>query len=412
MKPKINTERLWSRMMRMAEIGATEKGGSNRVALTPEDKQGRDLFVQWCKELGCKIQIDNMGNIFAIRPGQDNSLLPISCGSHLDTQPRGGKFDGVYGVLAGVEIFECLNENDIQTRAPLQICVWTNEEGARFPPPMLSSGVYAGSYELDYAYNRVDADGIRLEDALKGIGYDGPIACGSNKMGAFLEVHIEQGPILEAEKKVIGVVTKAQGARWYRIHFNGQDAHTGTTPMPARKDSLLAASHAIVEIEKIALRHGPDAVATVGRIENEPNSHNTIAGNTTITVDMRNPSEEVLDQMQHELHSAAQQAASATRCEAEVEIISNTPAVHFDERCLELIEQNTQELGLSYKKMISGAGHDACHLAKVTPTAMIFIPCEEGISHNESEYAAPEDLANGAQVLLGALLDLAQPVSV
>lgn len=408
MKPKINTERLWSRMMRMAEIGATDKGGSNRVALTPEDKAGRDLLVQWCRELGCEITIDNMGNIFALRPGQDAHLLPISCGSHLDTQPRGGKFDGVYGVIAGVEIFECLNEHHIQTRAPLQLCVWTNEEGARFPPPMLSSGVYAGSYDLEYAYNRVDAEGVRFVDALKAIGYQGELACGSNKMGAFLEVHIEQGPILEAENKLIGVVTKAQGARWFRVHFKGQDAHAGTTPMPARKDSLLAAAHAMVAIEQIALRHAPDAVMTVGRIDNEPNSHNTIPGNTTITVDMRNPSDEVLDQMQVELHDVVHQAAAAARCSAEVEFVSSTAAVQFDDRCLQVIEDNTRALGLSYKKMISGAGHDACHLSRVVPTAMIFVPCQDGISHNEAEYAAPEDLAKGAQVLLGALLDLAQ----
>lgn len=403
----VNQERLWSRLMEMAKIGATPLGGSCRLALTEEDRQGRDLFIEWSKELGCDIKIDRMGNIFAIRPGKDPKRLPVSCGSHLDTQPHGGKFDGVYGVLAGLEVFATLNENNIETASPLQVCVWTNEEGSRFSPPMISSGVYGGVYELDYALGRVDEAGITLGEALEKIDYKGEIDCGSNQMGAFIEVHIEQGPILERNSETIGVVTGVQGSRWYQVWFEGRDAHTGSTPMAGRQDALLSAAHAIAKIKEIALAHAPDAVATVGRIEAYPNSHNTIPGKVFFTVDMRNPEEETLDQMEKQLYQVIEAAAKKESNDFKIEVISKTPPIKFNDNCIEIIEKATRKCNLKYRRMISGAGHDACHISKVAPTAMIFIPCAEGISHNETESATKEDLAAGTQILLETLVELA-----
>lgn len=405
---RINQDRLWQRLMRMAEIGATPAGGSCRVALTEEDRQGRDLFIEWCHTLGCEIRIDRMGNIFAQRPGTDPQRLPIACGSHLDTQPHGGKFDGVYGVLAGVEIFETLNEQNIETAAPLEICVWTNEEGARFAPPMISSGVFGGTYELDYGLSREDADGITLGEALESIGYTGALPCGDHRLGAFIEAHIEQGPILERQEETIGVVTGVQGSRWYRVTFHGQDAHTGSTPMEGRRDALLSAAQTINAVKKIAEGQAPSAVATVGRIDCLPNSHNTIPGEVTLTVDMRHASTETLDIMEAQLHEAASAAAHQESTEVEIQRIMNTPSVHFDTHCIDAVASAVHQLGYPHRRMLSGAGHDACHVARVAPTSMIFVPCAGGLSHNEAESATPEDLAAGANTLLYALIKLAR----
>lgn len=405
---RINQDRLWQRLMSMAKIGATPAGGSCRVALTEEDRQGRDLFIKWCRELGCEIRIDRMGNIFAQRPGNEAHRLPIACGSHLDTQPHGGKFDGVYGVLAGVEIFETLNEQGIETAAPLEICVWTNEEGSRFSPPMISSGVFAGTYELEYGLSREDADGVTLSEALEEIGYAGTLPCGEHKLGAFVEVHIEQGPILERKEKVIGVVTGVQGSRWYRVTFQGQDAHTGSTPMEGRRDALLSAAHAIKEVRNIADRQAPFAVATVGRIDCSPNSNNTIAGEVGITVDMRHASIEVLETMEFELYEASKLAAQKEGTTVDIQRIMDTPSVHFDARCIEAVAAAAEHLNYPHKHMLSGAGHDACHIAQVSATSMIFVPCAGGLSHNEAESATPEDLAAGANVLLHTLVNLAK----
>ncbi|WP_227370744.1 Zn-dependent hydrolase [Halomonas sp. M20] len=405
---RINQDRLWRRLMTMAEIGATPAGGSCRVALTEEDRQGRDLFIDWCRELGCEIRIDRMGNIFAQRPGRDSQRLPIACGSHLDTQPHGGKFDGVYGVLAGVETFETLNDQNIETAAPLEICVWTNEEGSRFAPPMISSGVFGGTYDLDYGLGREDADGITLGEALDAIGYAGSLPCGDHRLGAFIEAHIEQGPILERQAETIGVVTGVQGSRWYRVTFHGQDAHTGSTPMTGRRDALVSAAHMIKAVKDIAERQAPSAVATVGRIDCLPNSHNTIPGEVALTVDMRHAAIDTLDIMETQLHEAASMASHQEGTDVEVHRIMNTPPVHFDERCVEAVTGAVRELELPHRRMLSGAGHDACHVARVAPTSMIFVPCAGGLSHNEAESAEPRDLAAGANVLLHALLELAQ----
>lgn len=404
----INQNRLWQRLMAMAEIGATPAGGSCRLALTEEDRRGRDLFIDWCRELGCEIRIDRMGNIFARRPGTDSQRPPIACGSHLDTQPHGGKFDGVYGVLAGVEIFETLNDQGIETTSPLEICVWTNEEGSRFPPPMISSGVFGGSYDLEYALNRKDVDGVTLGEALEKIGYAGDLPCGDHRLGAFLEVHIEQGPILERNAETIGVVTGVQGSRWYQATFRGQDAHTGSTPMVGRSDALISAARSIIAIKEIALEHAPDAVATVGHIENSPNSHNTISGGVNFTIDMRHPDASTLDVMERKLHEVLNKAALKEDTSVEVSRISYTPPIHFDEHCITAVEKATNTLGYRYRKLLSGAGHDACHISRVAPTSMIFVPCAGGLSHNEAESAEPEDLASGANILLHALLKLAE----
>ena len=405
---RINQERLWLRLMQMAEIGATPAGGSCRVALTEEDRQGRDLFVEWCRELGCEIHIDRMGNIFAQRAGTDPQRLPIACGSHLDTQPHGGKFDGVYGVLAGVEIFETLNEQGIKTAAPLEICVWTNEEGSRFAPPMIASGVFAGTYELDYGLSREDAEGITLGEALDNINYAGTLPCGEHQLGAFIEVHIEQGPVLERDADTIGVVTGVQGSRWYRVIFHGQDAHTGSTPMVGRRDALVSAAYTIEAVRKIAEQHAPLAVATVGHIDCSPNSNNTIPGTVALTVDMRHFTSDTLDVMQAQLHQAVNTAAEQEGTDVEIQRIMDTPAVKFDKHCINIVSEVAQTLGYRQQHMLSGAGHDACHIARVAPTSMIFVPCAGGLSHNEAESTTPEDLAAGANVLLHSLLKLAQ----
>lgn len=403
----IDAHRLWRHIMEMARIGATANGGSCRLALTDQDKAGRDLFIQWCREQGCAITLDRMGNIFAHRPGRDDTLPPIACGSHLDTQPHGGKFDGVFGVLAGLEVIQTLNDHRIETQAPLEVCVWTNEEGSRFAPPMISSGVFGGAYSLDFGISRRDADGISLGEALDAIGYAGEQPCGEHAFGAFLEIHIEQGPVLERCDKPIGVVTGVQGSRWFNVILTGQDAHTGSTPMPGRRDALVGAAQAMLGIRKLALRYAPAAVATVGRIDVIPNSHNTIAGTVSFTVDMRNPSAPALDAMEGELQEILRQAADGEGLELSVKTLTNTPPITFAANVVTAVTNAADELALPWMEMISGAGHDACHISQVAPTGMVFVPCEGGLSHNEAEHAKPADLAAGTNVLLHAMLALA-----
>ncbi|MDT0501546.1 MULTISPECIES: Zn-dependent hydrolase [unclassified Halomonas] len=404
----INARRLWQRIMSMAEIGATSLGGSSRLALTDEDRCGRDLFIEWCRQANCEVRIDRLGNIFARRPGTDPECLPIACGSHLDTQPLGGRFDGVFGVLAGLEVLETLNDNGIQTRSPLEVCVWTNEEGARFTPPMLASGVHAGVYSLEYALARQDDHGISLAEALEAIGYVGEVACGSHRLGAFLEAHIEQGPVLEREQKTVGVVSGVQGSRWYRVSLTGQEAHTGSTPMLGRRDALAAAARLIVEVQTIADAHAPLAVASVGHIENVPNSPNTLSGQVELTIDMRHPRVEGQASMESALRQASAKVAEDTSVVVQLNRIMDTPPVDFHPDCIEVIEEAASSRGYRYRRMLSGAGHDACHLAGVTPTAMIFVPCAGGLSHNEAERAELNDLAAGTNVLLDAMLHLAE----
>lgn len=406
-KTMINQQRLWQSLMDMGEIGGTEKGGVCRLALTDLDKQARDLFVQWCKDAGCTIRIDKMGNIFARRAGLDDSLPPVVMGSHLDTQPTGGKFDGIYGVLAGLEVIRTLNDHGMDTRAPIEASVWTNEEGSRFPPAMVASGVFAGVFELDYGLSRADLDGKTMGEELARIGYNGPDDVGGRPFKAFFEAHIEQGPILEDEKKQIGVVTDAQGQRWYEITLTGQESHAGPTPMSRRRDALVGAARIIDQVNKIGLAHQPNACATVGLLQVFPNSRNVIPGQVFFTVDFRHPDADVLAKMDQALRETADSISTELGLEMAFEQIWYSPPVPFDADCVALIRQAAADFGYSHRDIVSGAGHDACYISRVAPTAMVFVPCENGISHNEAENATPEDLAAGCNVLFQAVVERA-----
>ena len=403
----INGERLWARLMQMAKIGATEKGGVCRLALTDRDRQGRDLFVQWAREAGCTVSIDRMGNIFARRPGKDDSLPPIGTGSHLDSQPTGGKFDGVYGVLAGLEVVRTLNDLHYETNAPLEVVVWTNEEGSRFAPAMVASGVFAGVFTEEYGLSRADLDGKTMGEELRRIGYAGDLPVGGRKFGAFFEAHIEQGPILEAEKKTIGIVQGAQGQRWYEVTLIGQEAHAGPTPMRRRRDALLGASRMVHEVNRIGLAHQPYACATVGLMQVSPNSRNTIPGKVFFTIDFRHPDDATLSKMDAEMRAAAGRLAGEIGLELKLEEIWYSPPVKFDAHCVSAVQNGAATFGLPSMPIISGAGHDSCYIARIAPTAMIFVPCEDGISHNEVENATPSDIAAGCDVLLQAMVERA-----
>ena len=404
---RIDADRLWTSLAEMARIGATTKGGVCRLALTDLDKRARDLFGSWCREAGCAVSVDRLGNIFARREGTDSTLPPVVTGSHLDTQPTGGRFDGVYGVLAGLEVLRTLNDHDKATRAAIEVAVWTNEEGSRFAPAMVASGVFAGVFGLPYALSRTDPTGRTFGEELDRIGYSGAVPVGNRQLAAFFELHIEQGPVLEAEQKTIGVVTGAQGQRWYEITFVGQEAHAGPTPMNRRRDALVGASRVVLEVNRIGLANSPLACATVGLLDVGPNSRNTIPGRTFFTVDFRHPDERVLDSMDRELRLSVERVERELGLQTQLEQIWHSPAVAFDPSCVDSVRRAAQRLGLPDRDIISGAGHDACYISRVAPTGMIFIPCENGISHNEVENASRGDVAAGAQVLLEVLLEYA-----
>ena len=404
---RVNQDRLWDSLMEMARIGATEKGGVCRLALTELDRVRRDLFIGWCRDAGCGVTVDRFGNIFARRPGRDETLAPVMTGSHLDSQPTGGKFDGAYGVLAGLEVLRTLNDADYRTEAPIEVVVWTNEEGSRFSPPMIGSGVFAGLFDLDYARGRTDADGRSQGEALEGIGYAGEEAVGGRPVGCYFEAHIEQGPILEAEDKVIGTVTGAQGQRWYSIAVRGDEAHAGTTPMPRRKDALLGAGRMVAEVNRIALAHAPHARGTVGVLRSSPNSRNVIPGSVALTVDLRHPDDRELSVLDGELRRGLQAIADESGLEVEIEQDYYTAPVPFDEACIEAVRTAANECGYPQRDIVSGAGHDAVNIAHLAPTGMIFIPCEDGISHNERENARSDHIAAGCNVLLDAMVRMA-----
>ncbi len=404
---RVNGQRLWDSIMAIGEIGPGQHGGSCRLALTDEDREGRDLFIQWCEQIGCSIRVDDMGNIFARRDGRNNELAPIVAGSHLDTQPHGGKFDGIYGVLAALEAIRTLHENDVTTEAPLEVVVWTNEEGSRFAPAMIASGVYAGLFEKDYAWARSDSDGNTLGDELKRIGYMGDLVCGDNPIGALLEAHIEQGPILEADQHQIGVVVGGQGQRWYDVIIKGQDSHAGSTPMPGRRDALVASAEIISMVQTLALEFSPYAVGTVGEMSVMPNSRNTIPGEVFFSVDIRNPDEDTLAEMALRFRSQVDSIVAKHAVGSVVDEIWEKPPVKFDRDCIAAVADATVALGYSHQEMVSGAGHDACQVCLVAPTSMIFVPCAGGLSHNEQESAEAEDLEAGCNVLLHAMLKLA-----
>lgn len=404
---KINQQRLWDSLMLMGEIGGTEKGGSCRLALTDLDRQARDLFVSWCNNAGCTVRVDKMGNIFARRAGRDNSLPPVVMGSHLDTQPTGGKFDGVYGVLAGLEVIRTLNDQNIETNAPIEASVWTNEEGSRFAPAMVASGVFAGVFDLEYGLTRADLDGKTMGEELQRIGYAGVEEVGGYPIKAFFEAHIEQGPILEDEDVTIGVVTDAQGQRWYEVTLTGQESHAGPTPMVLRKDALVGAAQIIDEVNQIGLTNQPLACSTVGLLQVFPNSRNVIPGEVFFSVDLRHPKDDILSKMDQQLREISQRIADDLGLEMKFEQIWYSPPVPFDKDCVDSVRNAAEAAGYSHRDIVSGAGHDACYISRVAPTAMVFVPCEDGISHNEAENAKPEHLAAGCNVLLQAVLNQA-----
>lgn len=403
---KINGERLWDSLMEMAKIGATEKGGVCRLALTDVDKAARDLFVQWCEAAGCAVTIDKMGNIFGRREGTNPDLPPVMMGSHIDSQPTGGRFDGIYGVLAGLEVIRTLNDAGLQTEAPVEVSAWTNEEGSRFAPAMVSSGVFAGVFDLEYGLSRADLDGLTMGEELKRIGYAGEAEVGK-PVRAFFEAHIEQGPILEAEGKTIGVVTDAQGQRWYECTYTGQEAHAGPTPMRTRRDAMVGAAKVIQAVNAIGHKYAPLACATVGLVQVHPNSRNVIPGQVFFTIDLRHPDDGILSEMDAEIRAVTARVAEEDGLEMAFEQIWYSRPVPFDPTCVAAVRAAAERNGLSHRDIVSGAGHDACYIARVAPTAMVFVPCEGGISHNEIENATPEDIAAGCQVLFEAVLSRA-----
>lgn len=390
--------------MRMAEIGATGRGGCNRQALTDADRAGRDLFVSWALAAGCSVVIDQIGNLFATRPGLDPQAAPVLLGSHLDTQPTGGRFDGVYGVMAGLEVVRTLNDLGIATQRPIEVVTWTNEEGCRFAPAMLGSGVVAGTYDLQYAYSRTDSSGVSLGNELQRIGYQGSAQARARSWRAVFEAHIEQGPILEGSATTIGVVTGIQGAYWLDVILRGVAAHAGPTPMEMRRDPWRVAAPLIQLAFDIASRHAPWGRATIGNLKVSPGSRNTVPEELIVSVDLRHPDHGVLESMRGELAAAVNELGATHQIETAIEQVWFMPPTDFDRGLVESIVCCAQKLNYSHRLMVSGAGHDSLHTARVAPTAMIFVPCAAGLSHNEEESATPADLAAGANVLLHAAI--------
>ncbi len=403
----VDGDRLWDSLMQMAKIGATEKGGCCRLALTDLDKESRDLFVHWCQEAGCSIKVDKMGNIFARREGTDPDLPAVLVGSHLDTQPTGGRFDGVFGVLTGLEVIRSLNDRNIQTRHSVEASVWTNEEGSRFAPAMVASGVFGGVFDLDYGLTRSDPAGVTMGEELQRIGYAGEEEVGGRDVHAYFEAHIEQGPILEAEDKTIGIVTDAQGQRWYEVTLTGVESHAGPTPMNRRKDALLGAAQIVQLVNQVGLDNAPLACATVGMLDVYPNSRNVIPGRVAFTIDFRHPDDTVLERMDRLMREGVDEIVSRMGLECELEQIFYYAPIAFDKSCVAAVRAGIDTHGYSSREIVSGAGHDACYLAGVAPTSMVFIPCIDGISHNEIEDVKPEWITAGANVVLSAILEKA-----
>lgn len=404
----INQERLWDSLMDLASIGATPKGGVKRLALTDLDKQGRDKVVSWAKEAGLSVTVDQIGNIFMRREGTNPDLPPVMTGSHIDTQPTGGKFDGNYGVLAGLEVIRTLNEQGIQTEAPIEVTVWTNEEGSRFVPVMMGSGVFCGAFTLEHAYSMKDVDGRNVCDELDRIGYLGAEVCGERAIGSYFEAHIEQGPVLEDADRVIGVVPAVLGLSWYDCVVTGVESHAGPTPMPLRKDALQAATVVMQEVVAIANRYEPSGCGTVGFVQVFPNSRNIIPGEVRFSIDLRNETSPLLDKMHEELLACISSVQADRGVKVSLERVSNYPPCPFDADCVNAVRIATERLGYSHMDVVSGAGHDAIYAARVAPAAMIFVPCKDGISHNEIEDARADHLAAGCNVLLHAMLERAK----
>jgi N-carbamoyl-L-amino-acid hydrolase len=404
---RIDSDRLWDSLMRMAAIGATERGGCNRQALTDEDRAGRDLFARWAREAGCLVEVDEVGNLFAMRPGTDSKAAPVLIGSHLDTQPTGGRFDGVYGVMAGLEVVRTLNDCDLRTRRPIEVASWTNEEGCRFVPAMLGSAVVAGKYDRDFAYSRTDKSGKTFGAELERIGYRGTTPARARPFRAMFEAHIEQGPILEQAGTTIGVVTGIQGLHWLDVTLEGQAAHAGPTPMEMRRDPWRAACPIIEAAVAIANANAPWGRATIGDLAVVPGSRNTVPEKLVIAVDLRHPDGATLEAMLAAFREQVRSAAERHHIRSEVTLVWYMPPTKFDAGLVDLIESSAAQLGYSRRRMVSGAGHDSLNTAQFAPTAMIFVPCAGGLSHNEAEDATPADLASGANVLLQAVAAVA-----
>jgi N-carbamoyl-L-amino-acid hydrolase len=407
---RINGDRLWDTLTEMAKIGPGVRGGNNRQTVTDEDGEGRALFQKWCEDAGLTMGVDQMGDMFFRREGTDPDALPVYVGSHLDTQPTGGKYDGVLGVLSGLEIVRTLNDLNVKTKHPIVVTNWTNEEGTRFAPAMLASGVFAGMHEQDWAYEREDAEGKKFGDELERIGWKGDEQVGTRKMHAFFELHIEQGPILEIENKDIGVVTHGQGLWWLQVTLTGKDSHTGSTPMPMRKNAGLGMARITELVHEIAMSHQPAAVGAIGHCDVYPNSRNVIPGKVVFTVDFRSPDREVLDGMKARLEAEAPKIAKDLGLGIEVEVAGHFDPVTFDENCVAAVRNAAERLGYSHRDLVSGAGHDACWINRVAPTSMVMCPCVDGLSHNEDEEISPAWATAGADVLFHAVVETAEIV--
>ena len=408
---KLDGDRLWQSLMDMAKIGPGVAGGNNRQTLTDEDSEGRELFKKWCLKEKLEMGLDSMGNMFAERPGSEPDLLPVYVGSHLDTQPTGGKYDGVLGVLGALEMVRTLNDLNIKTRRPIVIVNWTNEEGTRFAPPMMASGVFAGMHTQDWAYGRTDADGKKFGDEIQRIGWVGDEKVGARKMHAFFELHIEQGPILEAENKDIGVVTHGQGLNWLQVTLKGRESHTGSTPMPMRLNAGLGMARITELVHTIAMKNQPEAVGAVGHCDVYPNSRNIIPGKCVFTIDFRSPSFDTQESMEKELREGAGNIAKELKLELQIEKAGHFDPVTFDESCVAAVRNAAERLGYSHRNLISGAGHDACWINKVAPAAMVMCPCVDGLSHNEAEDISKDWASAGANVLFQAVLETAEIIS-
>ena len=404
---RIDSKRLWDTLMETAAIGATPRGGLCRLTLTDDDKTVRDWFVAQAEAAGCTVTVDEVGNTFATRAGHSTDRAPIACGSHLDTQPTGGRFDGVLGVLAGLEVVRTLSDRGVETDAPVTVVNWTNEEGSRFAPAMMGSAAHIGNLSRDDTYACTDRAGARVGDELARIGYRGSVPAGQTTLAAYFELHIEQGPVLEQAGDVVGVVTGGQGLRWYDLQVAGAGGHAGTLPMPLRRDALVAAAEVIAAIEQVGREAGPHGVGTVGVVEVPGASRNTVPAAVRLTADLRHPDDAALNAMDHALHSAVAAVAERRGVEVTVTPVWHDPAIAFHPDCIGAVARAAETLSLPSRHMISGAGHDACNLARQTPTSMIFVPCKDGVSHQEHEYASPEHVAAGANVLLHAVLDRA-----
>ncbi|TPJ39154.1 Zn-dependent hydrolase [Mesorhizobium sp. B2-5-13] len=404
---RINSDRLWDSIMEMAKIGPGIAGGNNRQTVTDEDGEGRHLFKRWCDAAGLEMGVDEMGTMFARREGTDPSLPPVYVGSHLDTQPTGGKYDGVLGVLGGLEIVRSLNDLDIKTKHPIVVTNWTNEEGARFAPAMMASGVFAGVLDQADVYEHTDKNGKKFGEELERIGWKGAEKVGDRKIHAFFELHIEQGPILEDEDIDIGIVTHGQGLKWLQVTLTGKEAHTGSTPMPKRRNAGLGMARVIELVHEIAMDYQPDAVGAVGHMEAYPNSRNIIAGRTVFTIDIRSPEKEMLDAMDGRIREGIDTICDALDIRYEIEQVGHFDPVTFDKGCVKAIRDAAERLGYTHRNIVSGAGHDACWINRVAPTAMVMCPCVDGLSHNEAEEITKEWAAAGADVLFHAVVETA-----